>query len=84
LGEERGIEPHIPVFDKSERTDSTFSGDDFLAKKKRHSSDAAPRSLDILVSYELGPAQTGLPLTSLMFCFQLSLMTETTGAGIAT
>ena len=29
LVEERGIEPHIPVFDKSERTDGTFSRDDF-------------------------------------------------------
>src|SRR3954467_12472752 len=26
---ERGIEPHIPVFDKSQRTDGTFSRDDF-------------------------------------------------------
>jgi hypothetical protein len=29
LVEERGIEPHIPVFDKSERTDGTFSHADF-------------------------------------------------------
>jgi hypothetical protein len=29
LVDERGIEPHIPVFDKSERTDGTFSRDDF-------------------------------------------------------
>jgi len=29
LVEERGIEPHIPVFDKSKRTDGTFSRDDF-------------------------------------------------------
>src|SRR5262249_38141587 len=29
LVEERGIEPHIPVFDKSQRTDGTFSRDDF-------------------------------------------------------
>ena len=29
LVHERGIEPHIPVFDKSERTDGTFSRDDF-------------------------------------------------------
>jgi transposase len=26
---ERGIEPHIPVFDKSQRTDGTFSREDF-------------------------------------------------------
>jgi hypothetical protein len=26
----RGIEPHIPVFDKSARTDDTFSRSDFL------------------------------------------------------
>ena len=26
---EQGIEPHIPVFDKSQRTDGTFSRDDF-------------------------------------------------------
>jgi IS5 family transposase len=29
LVDEQGIEPHIPVFDKSERTDGTFSRDDF-------------------------------------------------------
>ncbi len=29
LVEERGIKPHIPVFDKSERTDGTFSRVDF-------------------------------------------------------
>src|SRR5262244_2723157 len=29
LVQERGIEPHIPVFDKSQRTDGTFSRDDF-------------------------------------------------------
>jgi transposase len=29
LVHQRGIEPHIPVFDKSQRTDGTFSRDDF-------------------------------------------------------
>ena len=29
LVEERAIEPHIPVFDKSARSDGTFSRDDF-------------------------------------------------------
>ena len=29
LVHERGIEPHIPVFDKSERQDGTFSRADF-------------------------------------------------------
>ena len=29
LVDERGIEPHIPVFDKSERTDGTFSRSEF-------------------------------------------------------
>ncbi|MBV9542036.1 MAG: transposase [Alphaproteobacteria bacterium] len=29
LVNERGIEPHIPVFDKSQRTDGTFSREDF-------------------------------------------------------
>jgi radical SAM protein with 4Fe4S-binding SPASM domain len=29
LVDEQGIEPHIPVFDKSERSDGTFSRDDF-------------------------------------------------------
>jgi hypothetical protein len=29
LVQERGTEPHIPVFDKSQRTDGTFSRDDF-------------------------------------------------------
>ncbi len=29
LVHERGIEPHIPLFDKSKRTDGTFSREDF-------------------------------------------------------
>lgn len=29
LGHARGIEPHIPVFDKSQRSDGTFSRSDF-------------------------------------------------------
>src|SRR5271163_5353676 len=29
LVDERGIEPHIPVWDKSQRADGTFSRDDF-------------------------------------------------------
>ena len=37
LVHERGIEPHIPVFDKSQRTDGTFSRDDFsLRPRQRH------------------------------------------------
>src|SRR5437763_700985 len=32
---ERGIEPHIPVFDKSQRTDGTFSRDNFVYDHKR-------------------------------------------------
>jgi transposase len=35
LVNERGIEPHIPVFDKSRRTDGTFSRDDFAYDHKR-------------------------------------------------
>jgi len=34
LVDERGIEPHIPVFDKSERTDGTFSRADFAYDKE--------------------------------------------------
>ncbi|QGM48262.1 transposase [Methylocystis heyeri] len=34
LVDERGIEPHIPVFDKSERTDGTFSRADFAYYKE--------------------------------------------------
>jgi hypothetical protein len=30
LVHERGIEPHIPVYDKSERSDGIFSCDDFV------------------------------------------------------
>lgn len=37
LVNERGIEPHIPVFDKSKRTDGTFSREDFTYD---HDSDA--------------------------------------------
>jgi Transposase DDE domain len=32
----RGIEPHIPVFDKSQRTDGIFSRDDFAFDHKRN------------------------------------------------
>ncbi len=35
LVHERGIEPHIPVFDKSQRTDGTYSRDDFAYDHKR-------------------------------------------------
>lgn len=35
LVHERGIEPHIPVFDKSQRTDGTFSRDNFAYDHKR-------------------------------------------------
>src|SRR6202162_2729856 len=35
LVHDRGIEPHIPVFDKSRRTDGTFSREDFAYDHKR-------------------------------------------------
>src|SRR6266568_4395814 len=35
LVHERGIEPHIPVFDKSQRTDGTYSRDDFTYDQQR-------------------------------------------------
>ena len=35
LVHKRGIEPHIPVFDKSQRSDGTFSRDDFTYDHKR-------------------------------------------------
>ena len=35
LVRERAIEPHIPVFDKSQRSDGTFSRDDFAYDHKR-------------------------------------------------
>ena len=35
LVNEHGIEPHIPVFDKSQRTDGTFSREDFAYDHKR-------------------------------------------------
>jgi transposase len=34
LVHEQGIEPHIPVFDKSQRSDGTFSRDDFIYNHK--------------------------------------------------
>jgi hypothetical protein len=37
LVHERGIEPHIPVFDKSQRSDGTFSRDDFAYDHKQDS-----------------------------------------------
>jgi Transposase DDE domain len=36
LVHERGIEPHIPVFDKSQRSDGTFSRDDFAYDHKHN------------------------------------------------
>src|SRR5204862_816410 len=36
LVHERGIEPHIPVFDKSQRRDGTFSRDDFTYDHERN------------------------------------------------
>src|SRR5215468_11735540 len=36
LVHERGIEPHIPVFDKSQRRDGTFSRDDFTYDPERN------------------------------------------------
>ena len=35
LVHEQGIEPHIPVFDKSQRSDGTFSRDEFAYDHKR-------------------------------------------------
>lgn len=35
LANEKGIEPHVPVFDKSNRTDGTFSRDDFNYDQER-------------------------------------------------
>jgi hypothetical protein len=35
LVHEQGIEPHIPVFDKSQRSDGTYSRDDFAYDHKR-------------------------------------------------
>jgi transposase len=35
LSNEQGIEPHVPVFDKSKRTDGTFGRDDFIYDQER-------------------------------------------------
>lgn len=35
LVNEKGIEPHVPVFDKSQRTDGTFSRDEFTYDHER-------------------------------------------------
>src|SRR5438874_13789758 len=35
LVNEQGIEPHIPVFDKSQHTDGTFSREDFAYDRER-------------------------------------------------
>ncbi len=36
LVNEQGIEPHIPVFDKSQHADGTYSRDDFAYDHKRN------------------------------------------------
>jgi hypothetical protein len=35
LVNQQGVEPHAPVFDKSQRTDGTFSRDDFNCDRER-------------------------------------------------
>ena len=47
LVDEREIEPHIPVFDKSERKDGTFSRDDFA-----YDQEATPTSARLASSCE--------------------------------
>ena len=42
LVHERGIEPHIPVFDKSQRSDGTFSRSDFAYDHARDATPARP------------------------------------------
>jgi len=48
LVEEKGIAPHIPVFDKSKRNDGTFSRSDFrYDPKNRHETDAPTDTEDV-------------------------------------
>jgi hypothetical protein len=42
LVDERGIEPHVKVFDKSERSDGTFSRSDFVFDPEIATSMSAP------------------------------------------
>jgi hypothetical protein len=54
LVHEQGIEPHIPVFDKSQRTDGTFSRDDFTYDPVPTVSAVSPRA---------GPTKGGTTIT---------------------
>jgi hypothetical protein len=54
LVHDRGIEPHIPVFDKSKRTDGTFSREDFTYD---HANLSSP------LAWESSRAALGLPLS---------------------
>lgn len=45
LVHERGIEPHIPVFDKSQRSDGTFSRSDFRPAKRTPAIPVMPSSM---------------------------------------
>ncbi len=53
LVHERGIEPHIPIFDKSQRSEDTFSRDDFVYDPRHDPHHAAP--LDPTKPFNMNP-----------------------------
>jgi hypothetical protein len=53
LVKERQIEPHIPVFDKSNRTDGTFSRSDFVFDREEKSLHLPARQVPGVVPPEL-------------------------------
>ena len=66
LVHERGIEPHIPVFDKSKRTDGTFSREDFTYD---HAHDTFPYPAGKILQHyrrRFTTPRTGLPKDNLL------------------
>jgi hypothetical protein len=59
LVEEKGIAPHIPVFDKSKRDDGTFSRGDFRYD---------PTATSITVRAESGSGRAALCMRARRFC----------------
>ena len=65
LVHERGIEPHIPVFDKSQRSDGTFSRSDFAYDHARDLYTSRPgRSFTNTAGASVSAARASIPKAS--------------------
>ena len=67
LVHERGIEPHVPVFDKSRRSDGTFSRDAFIYDHDRDQFQRAierPEDSELLLRHEVQDRPPDLLITN--------------------